>query len=930
MDPNAILHALADLAPAAGERVYDVTRGGPAVAWLGRDRSDWVPRNRATMRLAAVDALHRDERVLRRGWGFVIGAAEVNGGRRRVLLPLLAEPIRLDRRGGGFRVTTAGDAELTPFIDDPDAAARLEAAAGIAQPGWLATPEAAQWVSDAARAAGLPVADVDPTPPRSVKGEAAPARGVVAAGLFVVREALGAGPRDALRAWAARPGLAGTALAAVYADAPAFAAEPSTSDDEPVRSPLPLNAAQREVVRRARREPVVVVAGPPGNGKSHTVVATAMDAVRRGGSVLVATQSRHAADVLGELLARYPGPNPVLFGDAERREELVAALGEGPAGVPSRQLRADAATVRGVVSRADAVAAAIRLALTEERSAASLERWLPALPGLAVVAPAAIDGRADLARAAALVERLATPTTAWSGRLVAAWRWWVLRRLVGARADAGIDQVSAAVEAGRAQRSAARLAATGGTDLTEAWRALAAAEEEVATAVGVEMRHHASSSSRWTSGGRRAASGLAAALRAGRNRRRQMLAGLDGAALVGALPLWVGTVTDVEDLLPPVPGMFDLVILDEAAHTDQIRAAPVLARARRAMVVGDPRQLRFVSFVSDVDVADTLRRHGLDDRVDVRRLSTFDVASGSAAVSWLDQHYRSAPHLIEFSAKRFYGGRMALVTRHPRNEATDVIDVVRVDGAKLRDGVNDAEVESVIAMVRELAGAGMEGIGVITPFRAQADALEAALIGAFDLAEIERLRLRVGTVHAYQGSESEVVVASLGLVDGDTPARTRFGADAHLFNVMVTRARRRMIVVTSLRDATGIVGDYLRYSEAPPVYAPPPGNGAGPAGEWAAALAAEFGRAGVPARPGYQVGNWVVDLCVGTGGSAVGLLCGVHPQGPDAHIERHRELTRAGWNLVDAYPSRWGANAPRAAVDLTIGGTASTTWSTAG
>jgi hypothetical protein len=241
------------------------------------------------------------------------------------------------------------------------------------------------------------------------------------------------------------------------------------------------------------------------------------------------------------------------------------------------------------------------------------------------------------------------------------------------------------------------------------------------------------------------------------------------------------------------------------------------------MVVGDPRQLRFVSFVADVDVADTLRRHGLDDRVDVRRLSAFDVAAGAASVSWLDQHYRSAPHLIEFSARRFYGDRMALVTRHPRNEASDVIDVIRVPDATVADGVNAAEVDEVIATVRALVRAGEVGIGVITPFRAQADALEAALIGAFDLAAIERVRLRVGTVHSYQGSESDLVVASLGLGDGN---------------------------------------------------------------------------------------------------DAVGLVCAVHPAGPDAHIERHRELVLAGWRLVEAYPSRWASNAARAAVALTASGTA--------
>ena len=94
-------------------------------------------------------------------------------------------------------------------------------------------------------------------------------------------------------------------------------------------SPLPLTAAQAEVVRRARSERVTVVSGPPGTGKSHTVIAAALEVVARGGSVLVATQSHHAAEVLGELLERYPGPTPVRFGDAESRGAIAAALTGG-------------------------------------------------------------------------------------------------------------------------------------------------------------------------------------------------------------------------------------------------------------------------------------------------------------------------------------------------------------------------------------------------------------------------------------------------------------------------------------------------------------------------------------------------------------------------------------------------------------------------
>jgi hypothetical protein len=71
-------------------------------------------------------------------------------------------------------------------------------------------------------------------------------------------------------------------------------------------------------------------------------------------------------------------------------------------------------------------------------------------------------------------------------------------------------------------------------------------------------------------------------------------------------------------------------------------------------------------------------------------------------------------------------------------------------------------------------------------------------------------------------------------------------------------------------------------------------------------------------RPDYPVGQWTVDLCVGEGEQASGLICAVHPDGPDAHLARHRELLRAGWRLVDAFASRWGGDAARAALEVTV------------
>ncbi|WP_327025345.1 AAA domain-containing protein [Micromonospora sp. NBC_01739] len=915
MDAGVILTALADLAPAGAERVLDVAAGNRPLVWLPEPHRG--PHSGHLDRLAAQDALHRDERILRRGLAFLVGGADIEGVRRRIRLPLLAQPVRLERGRGGYRVVPAGDLEMTSLIEDRDLAARLEAAPGLAGPGWLTAPGTAAWITAAAEAAGLKVEKVVPRPPRRLDDQSL--TGVAAAAIFVTRDVFAGRLRDTLLNWAGRPGLADTALSRLYLGPSDEHDDKTGHDDEEVLSPLPLNGTQSEVVRRTRTEAVVVVSGAPGNGKSHALVAAALDAVDRGKSVLVATQSVAAAEALGTLLRRHPGPPPVLFGDAERREAVAADLADGAAGgVRDDQLRTDAAAVAAARHRVATVRAGITAALEQERRAATLPGWQPLLPALTQDAPRVFDPDADLTAIRHALRDTGRQGAGWWPRLRRSYAERRLRRLTGAGPDLPRDRLEAAVEAAEALQAAARLPAQGGTELSAAWQSLAEADTVLAKAVGTALRHHTTSAQRWTPQARRAANGLGTALRAGRNRRRELLAGLDAEALVRALPLWVGTVTDVEDLLPPVAGMFDLVVLDEAAHIDQVRVAPVLARARNALVAGDPRQLRFVSFVADVEVTATLHRHGLDrlaDRLDVRRSSVYDLAAGAARVTWLAEHYRSAPHLIGFSGERFYDGRLELVTRHPRNEQADAIDVVRVDRATVVDGVNQAEVQAVLDLVRALATdppAG--GIAVISPFRAQADAVEAALLSAYDLDEIQRLGLRTGTVHAFQGSEADVVIASLGLVDEDPPARHRFLADSSLLNVLITRARKQLTVVTSLRSPEGIIGDYLRYAEQPPT--PPTGPATSASDPWTRALAVELEKLGLPVRVDYPVGRWQIDLCVGADTEAVGVICGVHPDSVAAHVERQRTLARAGWRLYDAFASHWNADPIRAALDL--------------
>lgn len=360
-----------------------------------------------------------------------------------------------------------------------------------------------------------------------------------------------------------------------------------------------------------------------------------------------------------------------------------------------------------------------------------------------------------------------------------------------------------------------------------------------------------------------------------------------------------------------------MVVLDEASQIDQFAASAALLRAERAVVIGDPRQLRFVSFVPDRDVSATIEAEHcghLADRLDVRWVSAFDLAAGAAAVTFLDEHYRSVPHLIGFSAERFYDGRLLVATRHPANECEVAIEVRRLQGART-DGVNQVEVEAALAAVAEVMATDPEvTVGVVSPYRQQVDAIEAEVGDRVDLAVLQSGRVRVGTVHGFQGAECDVVVASFG-IGGATDRGRRFLEDPNLFNVLVTRARRRLIVLSSGDDpTTGLLADYLRWAATPPI---PPAEEP-PGDEWTSRLATVLRDAGTHVRTGYPVGRWRIDLVVGEGAMAVGVTTRVHPDGPVAHLRRHLALASAGWNQTAAFPSDRDGDVVATALALSV------------
>ena len=82
-----------------------------------------------------------------------------------------------------------------------------------------------------------------------------------------------------------------------------------------------------------------------------------------------------------------------------------------------------------------------------------------------------------------------------------------------------------------------------------------------------------------------------------KNLQNRILENEDFKPLLEAFPCWCVTTYAISGSLPLKPGMFDVAIIDEASQCDIASCFPILFRAKRAVIVGDDKQLPHLSFL---------------------------------------------------------------------------------------------------------------------------------------------------------------------------------------------------------------------------------------------------------------------------------------------------------------------------------------------
>lgn len=283
-------------------------------------------------------------------------------------------------------------------------------------------------------------------------------------------------------------------------------------------------------------------------------------------------------------------------------------------------------------------------------------------------------------------------------------------------------------------------------------------------------------------------------------------------ALSLIFPVITCTLQSVRNMLPSVKECIDRTIVDEAGMIPLHQTFPLLVRSRNAIIVGDPLQIEpIISLASqrreqycktaflDCGLSETEYHCYSPEQIECA--TTYHRAAGASGEEGdtgqgirLIEHYRCQRSIIQY-CNRIVGYELEVKTKPTSSPLGTNLIAYHVEG-NIKGKVNQQEVTAVDELIKHLVNQGYspEDIGVISPFRVHADALENSLLKQFP-----RLRRNdnIGTIHTFQGSQKKVIILSTKVcqpLDNYNWINKR----PNLLNVAVSRAEELFILVGNL------------------------------------------------------------------------------------------------------------------------------------
>lgn len=245
---------------------------------------------------------------------------------------------------------------------------------------------------------------------------------------------------------------------------------------------------------------------------------------------------------------------------------------------------------------------------------------------------------------------------------------------------------------------------------------------------------------------------------------------------------------------------YDYVIVDEASQVNLCTGILALSCAKNIVVVGDMKQLPHVVDTKTAALTDAIfSQYDLSESYRYKKhslLSAMIEIFPCAPRTLLREHYRCHPKIIDFCNKKFYGGELVVLTEDS-GDLEPLIVYKTVKGNHARNNVSNRQIDVIKEEIIPSLNLNENSLGIITPYRKQANTLQKELKD-----------FKSDTVDKFQGQESDIVIIST-VDDKISP----FTDNANRLNVAISRAVKQLILVINDGDtlADRNIGDLVNY-----------------------------------------------------------------------------------------------------------------------
>lgn len=220
-------------------------------------------------------------------------------------------------------------------------------------------------------------------------------------------------------------------------------------------------------------------------------------------------------------------------------------------------------------------------------------------------------------------------------------------------------------------------------------------------------------------------------------------------------------------------------------------------------LIGDPKQLTAIAVTNEM-------KQSVFDIYNIGRL--FDGESVENTIL-LDINFRNQPDIVQVASKLFYGGLLKAGKKDTGIKSLYILKNKSNMTSMQSSFVNHGNCEIVIDQISKALRKGRRSIGVVTPYKEQANLINKKLQPLKEL--YSDADIQAGTIHKFQGKEKDVIIFDLCFstsentnipkaYDGNEVSET-----AKLLNVAMTRAETFFILIGDVDGIKALEGENL-------------------------------------------------------------------------------------------------------------------------